>query len=356
MEKDICIICNTFSQILMAIQLKSTLFKADRMYVIITDKSPVRRDIIERIKALKYFASVVYIQSSEYCQKRYSFREKINDIIDIINGRSIELGTHKVDLLMYYNLDLTTLALYAELYNNNHTIKCARYEEGILSYNNPLDECFKFKIGNFIRRVLGKRSILQNTKTFYCCYPDVYEGNLKVVRIPRIKASAAMGTMMKWIFNLKSEDLAYKEKYIYFSSVYDFEGGDPIGEIELVKAIRDHVGNDNLLVKVHPRDTRTVYADENFHVDRNSKLPWEAIQLNINCSDKVFITANSGSVLSINMLIDPMPKTVFAYDCCHYQGNLYAVNTITNLKKLLNDDAYKKYLSNVYTINRVEEL
>lgn len=272
-------------------------------------------------------------------------------------GKNItDIPPAKYDLLMYYNLDMMALSFFAYLYEINQDIECARYEEGILSYNNPVYVCAKFKCGNILRNLLRKKTIIQKTKSFYCCYPSFYSGNLSVVEIPKINVSSEIGNVLKFIFNLKEEDLYYKEKYIYFSSVYDFEGGYPIGEINFVETLRNYVGNDNLLVKVHPRDKRTIYGDKGFHVDRNSKIPWEAIQLNMDCSDKVFITINSSSVLSINMLIEPMPKTIFAYHCCNYKRNKTAVITIRNLETLLHSNEYKKYFKTVKIIQNINEL
>lgn len=357
MSRNVIIICNTFSQLLMAIQLKSSILADDQLSVVATDKSPMNESLLERVRKLGYFDEVSFAKSMHYCRRKDTIKEKLADVIDIAKGRNITgISSGIYDLFMYYNLDMTTLALFADLYKYNKNIKCARYEEGILSYNNPMHSNAKFQLGYILRNLFGKRSIVQRTRTFYCCHPSLYRGDLSVVEVPRIDVSGSIGRIMKYIFDIKDETLVYREKYIYFSSVYDIEGGAPIGELELVRAIRDHVGNDNLLVKVHPRDTRTIYSDENFHVDKNSKLPWEAIQLNIDCLDKVFITTNSGSVLSINMLIEPMPETVFTYDCCHYEVNPWAMNTIKNIKVLLQDVNYKKYLKNVRTIKSIEEL
>lgn len=357
MDKRICIICNTFYQVLMAIQFKTTIFKNDVITLVATDKSPIQATTIDRLKKLNYFENVYFIRSYKYCQHKDSIKEKLSDVFDVINGNSLGIENPIIaDLFLYYNFDLDTLALYADMYKTNPNIQCARYEEGIFCYNNSLHECLRFKAGNRIRKLLGKRTILQNTKTFYCYYPSLYHGFLNVVEVPRINTSGPIGKILEYIFDIHNDSLSYNEKYIYFSSVCDFEGGEPIGELDLVRAIRDRVGNDHLLVKVHPRDTRTVYTDENFHVDKNSKIPWEAIQLNIDCSDKVFITANSGSVLSVNMLIDPMPRTVFAYECCHYQENPTAINTINSIKALMQSENCRKFLKNVQVIRNVDEL
>lgn len=64
-------------------------------------------------------------------------------------------------------------------------------------------------------------------------------------------------------------------------------------------------------VKTHPRDSRTIYKDHGFNVDVNSSIPWEAIQLSGDFSDKVFLTINSGSVLSGSTMSEKPVKTFY---------------------------------------------
>lgn len=75
------------------------------------------------------------------------------------------------------------------------------------------------------------------------------------------------------------------------------------------------VGKDNLLIKIHPRDLRTIYSDNGFNVDKNSLIPWEAIQLSSDFSDKVFLTINSGSVLSGSTMSEKPVKTFICINC-----------------------------------------
>ncbi|HGT1350754.1 TPA: hypothetical protein ACMUTV_003105, partial [Enterococcus faecium] len=115
--------------------------------------------------------------------------------------------------------------------------------------------------------------------------------------IPLVTAGSRTALQLSDIFN-PMIDIYKEKKYIFFTSVYDFEGGEPVGEYELVCKIADLVGKDNLIVKTHPRDVRTIYKDNGFIEDKNSSIPWEAIQLSGDFNDKIFMTINSGSVIS----------------------------------------------------------
>lgn len=357
MKKNILIICNTFYQLIMVTQLKLTVFEYDNVSVVVTDQSPISVDAIKRLQNKKLFDYVYLTEAKKYGSKKNSLKDKINDVVNIANGRGFkEINTDNIDTLMYYNLDFTALTIFANIYRNNKNVCCARYEEGILSYNNIVDRCSKVIIADLLRKITGNKTLIEQTKLFYCCYPSVYKGNLKTILVPKIDIYGPIGMIMKDVFDIHENQLKYDKKYIYFASIYDFEGSQSIGEIDFVREIRNHVGNENLLVKVHPRDTRTVYNDEGFNIDRNSNIPWEAIQLNLKCEEMVFITANSGSVLSVNMMLSPMPRTIFGYKCCKITGNQLAEVTINNIESLLHDESLQEYLENVQIISSISEI
>ena len=110
------------------------------------------------------------------------------------------------------------------------------------------------------------------------------------------------------------------------------------------------------MVKLHPRDTRKEEFKKICHVDENSNIPWEVIQLNMECEDKVFITANSGSVLSVNMIVDRMSEVAFIYPCCNLEKNEVAKNNIKNIEMLLSDDSLKSRLKRVHVVSDCKAL
>ena len=153
--------------------------------------------------------------------------------------------------------------------------------------------------------------------------------------IPQIDNHTGMGAILRKIFNIETEMLKIHEKYIFFTGVFDFEGGGAIGEFELVMNVAQLVGKDNLIVKTHPRDKRTVYEESGITVYKNSSIPWEAIQLNYNFPDKIFLTVNSGSVLGVNMMLENKVKTYFLYNCCNIEKNQEAVAYIKLVKQFM---------------------
>jgi len=100
---------------------------------------------------------------------------------------------------------------------------------------------------------------------------------LNPVQIPKIEADEKTAQVLSKLFHTSTA--VYPQKYIFFSSVFDFEGGAPVGELNVIKQVAALIGNENLIVKVHPRDSIDRFVSAGLNVDNNSAIPWEAIQL-----------------------------------------------------------------------------
>ena len=120
--------------------------------------------------------------------------------------------------------------------------------------------------------------------------------------------------------------------------------------------IADLVGKDNLLVKTHPRDLRTIYNDNGFNVDKNSSMPWEAVQLGGDFSNHIFLTVNSGSVLAGSFMSEKPVRTFYMYKLCNIEGNSTCQKNAKDIEALLTNENMKEILSKVSIANRLEEI
>lgn len=337
--KSVLAVINTYSQLLTLIQIKKCFFECDNVDVIISDQTKNTKSVAERLSDLKYFNEVLWISNNDICSEDRDIRGKIYSWFYILFGRKVDGITNKYyDELLFFNPDIFLHGIYSILKSKNKNLICSRYEEGILSYSDSrfLNDS-KLKCTNKIRSSFGKSYLERDTKQFYCFYPEYYIGKLKPIKIKQISDNKEIiGNFLKNIFQINDNDLYIKEKYIFFTSVFDFQGSNPIGEYDLVKKIADIVGRDNIIVKTHPRDKRDVYQDSGLKIYRNSSIPWEAIQLNNNFSDKVLLTVNSSSVLTVNLMVKEKAKAVFLYKCCDYKKNSEAIASAQYLEELLN--------------------
>lgn len=354
MKRIICL-CNTYFQLIVSIQLKLTVFSEDSVSVVISDRSNASFNIYSIIKKNNMFENCFFIET-----KNIKAKEKFGKYINIMKGNDLiwkEVNNNNFDEIIYFNKYIELYTLYAYISKINPSVKVSRYEEGIFSYHTPMKTNKKIKFVQLIRKLSKKPILDENYHNFYCFYPELYKGDLNPIEIPQINHGDEMKHILREIFGLGDDlEKMYDYKYIYFSSVYDFEGGESIGELELVQKIADLVGNENLLVKVHPRDDRTRFLEKGLQVDTNSDVPWEAIVLGHDFSNHIFLTATSGSAISSCLLAEKVPKVYYLYQLCDTKENAVARNSVSVIENLLNSDFAKKRNFDIVVPDRLEDI
>ncbi|MCI8387053.1 MAG: hypothetical protein HFE63_01125 [Clostridiales bacterium] len=307
--------CNTNYQLIAAIQITCSFNK--NASVILTNEIKNADELSKRIAEVNIFEKVAVVdvkskQSSFDIVKKCFFGwipEKLNAI--------------KFDEFVGFNFDITSHFIFASLYKKNKNLVVNKMEEGLLSYNTPDTSCRILSLAWKLRKFLRKQNLRERAQGFYCFQPKAYSGELKAIAIPKIEATNTVKVLLEKVF-APSGISGYDEKYVFLSCVYDFEGGRPIGELNLANAIADMVGKDNMIVKVHPRDNMERYTQAGFKVDKNSQLPFEVIELCSDFKDKVLITTLSGSLLNFNPVLEQPIRSIYGYKLCDLQNNALA--------------------------------
>ena len=341
-------ICNTYYQFISVLRIKTTLLKNDDMDLLISDHTKGLLSCIEKIQETKLFNNVSLFETKDITYNDRTAIETLKQIYcGVFGGADLtkSLADNFYDRMIFFKDELAISFLFADLIKINPDIKCARLEEGIISYGydnlkNPyINEGGRYKIVEKARQCLRKRVMADVTDLLYCFLPELYEGSLKTVSIPKLDANdCEFKGLIAQIFEIEEGEIDYPQKYIFFASVGDLEGGEPIGELEIAKKVAEQVGYDNLIIKVHPRDVSERYKNAGFHIDTNSSLPWEVVQLNYNFSKHVFLTVTSSSVLTTNLNTENSVETYFLYPMCNAKGNPMIENNINILEKLINRD------------------
>lgn len=360
MKKIFCL--RTYYQIIFALQMVNTICKDDEVVFLISDDSNGSKRVAEKIQSIGIVKKVIWIKTKRLTYEKNLF-EKISDSISIalLETNRYENVLRPIlnigfDEFIFFNFGVDTIAFYNLFVKRNPDIKVSRIEEGILSYGIEIGygQGKIVDLSYYVRKLLHRKNIIDNFYNFYCYYPVIYKGNLQSVQIPRISVNSKTARILGKIF--RPDTSGYTQKYIFFTSVYDFEGGEPIGEYELVLKVANLVGKDNLLIKIHPRDLRTIYSDNGFNVDKNSLIPWEAIQLSSDFSDKVFLTINSGSVLSGSTMSEKPVKTFYMYKLCNIKENRSCQKNAQDIEALLCKSSMKEVFRNVKIAEKIEDI
>lgn len=357
--KKILIICNTYYQVIEMVQLRLTLFKDDMVVSVISDCSNNAENVFNRLRDIKVFDGCYFVKRKAVLARKKTLLDKVKSIPTFIFGKGSiwdEIPLGNFDEIIFYNQDDDMFVLFAKLYERNQNLLISRFEESIYSYESGRWTAVKYSVAQAFRKLMGKKNLEEAYKNFYCFFPELYHGNMNPVEIPAISANSRLPDILNTAFNLCIEDNAYNYKYIFFSSVGDFEGGRPIGEIALIKDIAELVGNDNLLVKVHPRDDTSRFIKEGLHVDTHSNVPWEIIQLGRDFSNHIFLSVNSTSVMTVTLLQDNPPTVFYLYKLCDLNGNVSIESTLNSLEDIVLGNFMKHRRARIHVAERLEDI
>jgi len=355
------ILVNTLYQMIVAIQLNNTVFTRDSVSLLISDHVRDAEKISQKVRGLNIFETVGFIETKGIIENRNAL-DKLKDFFDFSfksnNRYSYYLKSFDnlfFDEFLCYNFWTDSYGLYSILYKHNSNITFSFFEEGILSYHfSPMDTGRR-KLIRVIRKLLGKKSVTDAFGGFYCFYPELYHGDLKPIKIASISSNDPTASQIRKVFDIEN-NVEYSEKYIFFSSVYDFDGETPIGEFDLLLKISESVGRDNLIVKVHPRDTRSIYKENGIKVDSYSGAPWEAILLSGDFRKNVFLTTTSSSVLAGALMLPYPSETIFLYKLCDYERNGIAVKAVHEIEQTLDNQKVKNLFARISIAESLEDL
>lgn len=306
------IICNTYSQLLLAVQLRLTLFKEDGLDLWLSDHPARANEVFERVKKLSLFSDVQFLETrEEYCVQKIP--PTLKSVLRSNFGPVKDLKIQKYDEIIFYNL-YTRLYDMADYYRKiGHRAQWSMFEEGILSYETDFEATRRVTLTRNIRKLTGRPDVAKLVGRYYCVFPElkVSHREWEFVPVPRLTPEQEeLKAVLNGIFDYTPAEI--RQKYIFFASADDIDGL-PYGETEMVLELAGEMGPENLLVKMHPRDTRRVYEEKGISVLRESFVPWEVLQLNGLPEGAVLATVNSGAFLSISAMDSQNERGVFLY-------------------------------------------
>lgn len=330
------IICNTYSQLMVAIQLKLTLLKDSKTDIWISDHSNNINRVIEPLKRLDLFSEVKYFEEREFVYNRGKV-ESFFDVIKMSFGKVKQLSIKEYDEIIFYSLSFLLYSISDYYKKIGHESIWSKMEEGVFSYNTDFVSGKRIKYCRKIRGLFRRYEIADHITNYYCYYPELKETNThwNIIKIPSIKDTYdEYINVLNVIFDISTNCINKAYKYIYFASSSDVDGHH-YGETELVLRLADKVGKNNVLVKMHPRDTRTVYQEYGIDVMEQSWIPWEVIQLTENLKETILVTVTSGAFISISANVDDNINGLFLYPEIKMR-NKELVARIKELRSILN--------------------
>lgn len=309
------VMCYTDMQVLAAIQMKLTFFFNEETDIIIFDHFRNAKMLYRNLPALDLFRKVIYCETNanDYRQS------KVRDILDIVRFPFMDkkrylhsLGlSKKYDEIVFHNFTYFTYAIFDYYGKSCPETKFSCMEEGILSYNQSLETGKRVSVLNFLNG--KKNNIFERIDKYYCFCPSFKKKKYEreIVKIPDIKTTG--GRFLDVVNRIyEYRPLHIDEKYIFFGNSMCIDGTCR-QEPDVVEKVADAVGKGNLIVKVHPREDRTIYQNTGVKVMENASLPWEVYYLNGDFESKIFLSTVSNAFLNAFLLKDEEAEGIFLF-------------------------------------------
>ncbi len=337
--------------------MKLTLFKNIEVDLFFSDHSSNSKLIAKRLLEVSLFNKVCHIENKEkeYCLN-YTKLMKLKQLLILNFGKINELNLNSYDEIIFFNYSFMIYEIADYFKKINKKVEWSRFEEGIFSYDNNFLNNKILLYSNKIRKFTGRTIVTQKIKKYYCFFPQIKKNihNQEIIKIPSVtENNEEFVKIVNCVFDFK--ELEIKQKYIFFSSSSDIDG-NAFGETEFVINLAQKVGAENLLVKMHPRDTRKVYEDFNITVMKNSYIPWEVFQLNGNFNNKILLTVHSGAFMSISALLNGDTKGYFLYPMFEKNPTPYFQKKTKEIELFLSEIHKNELAQNIISSHNINDI
>ncbi len=358
MNKNILIICNTPYQIFVAAWFKFSILKDVAVDIVISDQMNDSENLANNLKDISFFQNVYYVKSKALNCK--TAIQKLQTVISPLRLlKKYIIINKKYDAVYASNLDAFAKLIFHSIKNcrlqkySNRNLDFYIFEDGISTYSKQFEKQYiNLKNNKQFLFVRNKNKIHSNLKGVCVFDKDaiMWEPNAPIIEIPKIDIdNLNFKNTVNSIFDYKNMSDVYKEKYIFLEESFFAEGYE-INDVEVIEAIADIVGKENIMVKIHPRNPVNRFQKLGYKTNINTTIPWEVIVLNQNLGEKILLTFASSAVLNPLRLFGQNTKVYSLYKCFEkipdiLNGELWKAT----------EYAYKKYYPTIEIIENIEE-
>ena len=309
-KRTLCL-CNTPLQLLNMIHVISSYYDNDSRDLVVTDEITNYEILVGNIRKSRFFENVFLVKEDYKAtvKRRHSFFKPFA-LMQYAKRLKSQHDVHtKYDRIFFGGASTNWLNPFVAMQTKKNTgCEFIWIDEGTASYSthglywkkNKLQRfLFLLKPSQIIKRILGANYLSSRIDIQYLYRPEMADYQVPFERkyILLLDGDSKKANLLKEIFGF-DESNYIKEKYIYFAGAGDVDGlcGN---EKELLALVAECVGKQNLLVKVHPRESVNYYIQNGYRINTNVSIPWEIYCLEKEqLKDKVLISIFSTAIVS----------------------------------------------------------
>lgn len=326
-RKNVLIIATTVFHIISAVQIKRKLCSGYSVDLIIGDETPNMEKITDNIKNTKLFKNVYFVKMNDYNKNKGKYElysplqyvlKKYIDVFNIFHPHV------KYDLFLFPFFHHFHMNLYSFIKRFiNPKVKAYLYEEGTGIYSTmgaiyqsklkEYQEVSEYKHFRYGRLLHEFRGIITFNPSLFQWGQDIPKKKLPCFNLN----DKEMLVLLNKIFNYNGELQPLYEKKVIFFEEAKMEDGMKINDLGVVNNIANMIGQDQILIKLHPRTTENRFEKFGFCTCKNTIIPWEVIFMNHGTQDCVLISTASSSIVYPVLIFNKKIIGIFLFDMVH---------------------------------------
>lgn len=315
-------IINTVYQLFIAINMRLHSIPDNTADLVVSDHTPGLKKYIDTLKESDLFDSIFYLKSLEVDKYFWGVpNDGKNDTF--ANSKSILKRTFSEPTLQYNIYDTIYTANFDAYIKMVHkmypNIRICQIEDGA-----AICAIDWKSIQNKWNYIEGFNDIYDKVEELWLYSPDLmgYKCSAQLMKLPTILQDAATIKIFNDIFKYSPIEFP---RFVFVEQSFEVDGIKN-NDLEFMQLTFDIVGYDNLYIKPHPRNT--IHRPFAFGLSKklDDSVPFELMLLNNNnYSDSIYITVDSGSLISTRVIFEQDSAAVFLYKAIsgksHTHGN-----------------------------------
>lgn len=344
-------IVNTVYQLIVAITIRESLYKEDNVDIMVSDKTPILKEIYENHRFDPYFRSTYFADSSKL-DPTYRNNGLVNLYESLFFNRNtvdmLGCDLPAYDFVFYSNCDEIMKEIFKSCVRKNRHTVFSCYEDGLYSYVKNPGNLIGSRLGYFIfTYFLNYRDAKQN-KNLYLFEPDLVSEEVTKAVLPIPKPDKSVFSILMDLFQFTPVKIP--EPFIFFG-----QGAAAIKQKkeyrEIIELAFETIGSKDFILKKHPRKAPLDEFGTEMKVLQSS-CPWELFEMGQNCDDNILISIFSTSCVTGKLLFGSKTTTILMPEMAN---DMFAIPVaMEEYTKCLKRIA--KLYENVYLVSSKEEL
>ena len=356
------IFAETPYQVIVSLYIKKQYSKKDDIVdLIITDTFNGHINLYNNLVNKNIFNNV-FIAKAEDLILPKSIKKRIKKLYYILLPQKMiekSLGTIDFyDEIYCWNYDAFIANIRSYFALNNKPARLFIYDEGYVSYfplNKVIPKKGFLKIIEFRNKLAGISNVIrENIDGILLFEPEllIYEPNCPILVLNKTQGlTNKFKKLIEELFNTYNIIQNYDKKYIIFEEAM-FSNSDEFDDEKIILDIVNKVGKDNVLIKLHPRTKEDRFSKLGIKTLGSDGIPWEAITLTGDFSNKILIAIGSGSIVNYRLTYGKNMRAILLFKL--FKTNLKYLSS--NYDKFWNKLKSTYPESGIYMPETMEEL